>query len=82
MLSVECRVWSVKYTVWSVNCAVGNAVKENEQQGQNGRKWRNFEAQYWVSSMEYGVWSVAYKVWIIMQSRIILYMTIEFEICA
>ena len=73
-------MWSVKYTVWSVNCAVSNAVKE--QQGQNGGKWRHFEAQHWVWSMEYGVWSVAYKVWSIMQSRIILYMTIEFEICA
>ena len=38
MLIVKCRVWSVKYTVWSVNCAVSSAVKENEQQGGNGRE--------------------------------------------
>ena len=51
-------MWSVKYTVWSVNCAVSKAVKENEQRGKNGGKWRNFEAQFWVSSMECGVWRI------------------------
>jgi len=73
-------VWCVKYTRWSVNIAVSKAVKESEQWRKNGGKWRNFEAQFWAPSMEYGVWSVAYKVWNIMQSRIILYITIEFEI--
>ena len=57
MLSVECRVWSVKYTVWSVNCAVSKAVKENEQRGKmegnGGTLKRSFGCRVW--SVERGV---------------------------